>query len=143
MCMILDANMYGDFLKRTEDMIPIHKWLEKKNGKLVYSTYEEIDRELNSNKEMKRFFVSRKQSGMARSIEKDTVERAIKEIRECHDLKLQSNDEHILGLAKASDTKLLCFSDKALHKDFKEVVSGGSIYQNKRHEHLLTYDACP
>ena len=42
MCMILDSNRWADFLNRKEDMEPIHKWLEKQNGKLVYSNYEPI-----------------------------------------------------------------------------------------------------
>ena len=35
MCMILDSNRWIDFSNQKEDMKPIHKWLEKQNGKLV------------------------------------------------------------------------------------------------------------
>ena len=42
MCIILDTNMLGRFKKRDkdkqdEDMGPIWNWLDKKNGKIVYS----------------------------------------------------------------------------------------------------------
>ena len=141
MCMILDANMFGAFLQKTEDMKPIHEWLNQKNGRLLYSNYEKIRKEVDSNKRMKEFLLlRRRRSSIVKLIEKDDVQRSIEEIKGRHELK--SDDIHVLGLAKASGTKLLCSQDKKLHKDFKKVVNG-SIYQNKGHKSLLTYDACP
>ena len=31
MCMILDNDTWGDFLKQKSDMQPVHDWLQQKN----------------------------------------------------------------------------------------------------------------
>ncbi len=119
-------------------MQPVHKWLKKKNGKLVYSDHESFQKELTQNqrKILERYY----QSGNARFVPKKQVERIITDLRKNN--KLKSNDIHILGLAKAEQVKVLCTKDKNLHYDFKYIL-GGSIYQNTRHQHLLTQDTCP
>ena len=32
MCMILDANKWGDFLKKKPDMKPVRKWIDNRRG---------------------------------------------------------------------------------------------------------------
>lgn len=138
MCMILDANMWGDFTNKAECMIPVYKWLEEKKGKLVYSDHKAFQKELTKNQKkiLRRYF----QSGQARFVPKTQVDRITTDLRKNDELK--SNDIHILGLAKASKVKILCSNDKNLHYDFKHIL-GGSVYQNANHKHLLTKDACP
>ena len=138
MCMILDVNRWGDFLGKKEDMTPIHVWLNKGNGKLLYSNHDKF-RELST--KYKRALVQYQNVGWARMVPKDKVEREISNINDKR-INLKSNDIHILGLAKASGAKVLCSSDKKLHKNFKDVIGGG-IYQTKEHGHLLTEDICP
>ncbi len=147
--MILDKNCWGDLLKKTTapypdpDMEPIHNWLKKRNGKLVYS--KQIMTDGGKSKKMTLFMKEKSDAGQAKRIDSAKVEKAIKAIKEISIEKkytLKSNDIHILGLAKASDTKLLCSSDKKLHQDFKHIIKG-NIYQNKTHNELLTRDICP
>ena len=137
MCMILDSNRWADFLNQKEDMKPIHKWLEKQNGKLVYSNYEPIQKELNRlpNNNLKIYY----EAGKALFIPSEEVGKKVEEIKNKYQLK--SDDIHILGLAKASNAKVLCTKDQSLHKDFKNIIKG-RIYQNKGHQHLLTPDIC-
>ena len=47
MCAILDVNLIGRFKKDPvdEDMNPVHQWLERKNGKIVYSDTEKFRKE--------------------------------------------------------------------------------------------------
>ena len=136
MCMILDSNRWVDFLNQKEDMKPIHKWLEKQNGKLVYSNYEPIQRELNrlTNNNLKVYY----EAGKALFIPSEEVKKKVEDIKK---YQLKSNDIHILGLAKAANAKVLCTKDKKLHQDFKSIIKG-RIYQNKGHQHLLTPDTC-
>lgn len=52
----------------------------------------------------------------------------------------KSDDPHILALALVSGVRLLCSRDTALHADFKNpriLRPAGSVYQNRRHRHLL------
>ena len=46
MCVILDANMFGEFKNQdNEDMQPVWNWLSKKNGKIAYSNTKKFDEE--------------------------------------------------------------------------------------------------
>ncbi len=138
MCMILDINMWPDFFNKTIAMQSVHKWLEKKNGKLVYSNHELFQKELTQNQRTALQEYSRK--GQARLVPKKQVEQKITSLRA--DNTFKSNDIHILGLAKAVRVKVLCTKDKDLHYDFKHILHG-HIYQNASHQHLLTKDTCP
>ncbi len=135
MCIILDINQWGDFLSKKDDMKPIHDWLKKRNGKLIYSNHKDF-KEL---KPYRRKLEEYKRSGQSREANIDKVENEIQKIDRSL---LQSDDIHILGLAKAEGVKILCTRDKKLHKDFKEII-GGNIYQKKEHQDLLTADICP
>ena len=75
-------------------------------------------------------------AGRARLVPNTEVEKKVKTLKKSNH-QLQSNDIHILGLAKASNTKVLCTKDKKLHQDFKKIIKG-KVYQNKKHQHLLT-----
>ena len=138
MCMILDINMWPDFFNKKKNMQPVHKWLEKQNGKLVYSDHKLFQKELTQNQKtiLEKYY----QSGKARFISETQVEQTIAILQKNN--QFQSNDIHILGLAKADQVKVLCTKDKNLHADFKNIL-GGSIYQNAKHQHLLTKDTCP
>ena len=140
MCMILDADMWGRFPeeKKDKDLLPVRKWLEKQNGKLVYSDHEQFQKELT--KDYKETLKGYFQSGKARFFPKKEVEREITVLRKNSNPK--SNDLHILGLAKIAKVKVLCTGDKKLHQDFKDILDG-SIYQKAEHRHLLTKDTCP
>ena len=150
MCMILDKNRWGDFFKEKPDMVPIHNWLKKRNGKLVYSKQIMTDGEEPKNLKrfiegkIKRFTEGRRtgqiKRGQIKRIDSIKVTDAINNIKNKY--KLKSNDIHILGLAKASNTKLLCSNDKDLQKDFKKIIKG-NIYTNEKNKALLTKDICP
>ena len=46
MCVILDANTFGKFKNLTdEDMAPVWKWLDNRNGKIVYANTEKFEDE--------------------------------------------------------------------------------------------------
>ena len=141
MCMILDNNTWGDFLKNKPDMQPIHKWLEK-TGKLIYSNHIEF-KELSPKyiRNLQEYKRKKKAELISSEIVKKGIEEIQKEIKK-KSQKIQSNDIHILGLAKVKNIKLLCTKDKDLHKDFKKIIKG-NIYQNKNHQKLLTKDTCP
>ena len=141
MCMILDSNMFGEFLKpKNEDMKPIYQWLNTKNGKIIYSNIPQLETEIQKSEKMIKKFQSLKESNQAKLIDKKDVNKSIKKIQ--RKFSLQSNDSHIIALADASQTKLLCSKDKKLHEDFTSIIKG-NIYQKASHKHLLTNDICP
>ena len=138
MCAILDANLWSEFFDKKETMQPVHTWLKKKNGKLVYSDHQLFQRELT--RKQKLFLKKYSKLSKAEFVPKKEVEKIIGKLRKNKTIK--SNDIHILGLAKANKVKVLCTRDKKLEKDFKRIL-GGSIYKNQNHKHLLKKDTCP
>ena len=129
-----------EFPKTNEDMKPIHKWIDSGVGRLIHSNHERIKNEFYHNGRMREYLTKRIQYGKVKFIEKDKVERAMGEIRKEHK-KIKSDDLHILGLARASGTKLLCSNDHNLCYDFKKIIKG-KIYNRRVDKRLLTRNIC-
>ena len=89
MCMILDTNRCGDFVNYNEDMEPIHTWIDKGVGRLIYSNQEKIKNEFYSNNKMRQYLIKRKRYQKAKLIQKDRVEQAMKDIEKNHTLKIR------------------------------------------------------
>ncbi len=137
MCLILDANKYGEFLDpNNQDMKPVRNWIEK-NGKIVHAPTEKLEQELNNHQGMKNQIHVYRKAGRVKIITKEEVNKAAIQLTN-----LVSNDTHIIALAIASNTKLLVSGDKNLHTDFQKEAKG-KIYQNKKHKRLLRRDTCP
>ena len=148
MCLVLDTNMFGKFLKKADkDMQPIYSWLNKGRGKIIYTKHASYYQELAQSQNMLRWLDDAQQSGQSRLVDLKKVEQAASKLRnkiKNGSLQLKSNDIHILALAQASRVKLLCSDDRGLHADFTNPqIVGGKVYQNQGHKRLLTKDLCP
>ena len=146
MCIIIDTNLYGEFNK--EYMKPLREWIEKRNGKIVYSPVGDIGKELNRNGKMKDRLKEYLRAGKAKHISEEEVEKKKQDVVE--KLDLESNDPYIIALAKVSNTRLLTSEDAALCSDFKnkKIIrrKRGKIYkarEHKEHKHLLNQNTCP
>ena len=116
------------------------EWLNKKNGKLVYTPSGTYWNEINRNGKMKEYILREKRGKRKiKEISKQEFEDAMRELK---GITIKSNDKHILALAKAAHVKLLVSRDRNLHEDFGSIIKG-KIYQKKEHAHLLTPDTCP
>lgn len=141
MCLILDADKFGDFLNdNNPDMDPVRNWIHRRNGKLAYAHTEKIRDELAKYQPMEKRIFDYRRAGLLKIVRTADVEKREKELNESNSL--SSNDSHIIALALVAGVKLLVSGDKDLHRDFKEIV-GGKVYQNKGHKRLLRRDTCP
>ncbi len=140
MCVILDANMFGEFKDQSnEDMQPVWNWLENKNGKIAYTNTRKFDEEWERGG-VTDLIKLLKQAEKLKEIPAQDVEQKENELRG----KIESDDPHIIALAIVADVKVLVSSDQKLHQDFKNRnLAGGRVYQNEKHAHLLTKDTCP
>ncbi len=141
MCLILDANKYGDFLnKDNKDMQPVKKWLEK-NGKLVYAPTEKFGHEWQAVDPLERQLTEWRRAGKMKMADTNKVNEEEQRLQG----RLSSNDGHIIALARVANVKLLVSNDQDLHQDFTncKLVKGGKVYQDRRHKHLLRPDTCP
>ena len=133
MCIILDANCYGDFSNRHEDMKPVHNWLAK-GGKLVYSATEKFRQETQGRAEKLMYELDR--AGKLRRIAPNRVEEKQETLPN-----LTSDDPHIIALALVANVKVLVSRDRNLQQDFTRIAKG-KIYQKASHAHLLRTDTC-
>ena len=132
--------MFNRYLNpNNEDMKPLRDWI-KSRGKIVYTNFGKYEDELQDYRAMEIELRSLFEAGKAKIVQIDKVKSKMKELNE---YSLISNDQHILAIALADNVKILVSKDSNLHKDFKSIVKGGKIYQNKQHKKLLSRHSCP
>jgi len=126
------------------DFSPVREKLFDKALKLVYGG--KLLEEYCTNREVRAMVLRLDQSGGARAYDNARVisrTKAIKKSGLC-----RSNDAHIIALAQESGARLLCSTDKTLHRDFtnRDLISGprGKVYQGHLHLPMLQRycDAC-
>ena len=145
MCIIIDRNKHGQFLREqpTEDMQPVFDWISKRGGKLVYSTGGIFTKEFFGKARTR--MEDYRQAGKAKLIPYQEVEEKLNNLD--RDL-LKSDDPHIIALALASGVRVLYTEDADLIEDFTNYrIMGagnrGKIYSSARNKDLLNRDTCP
>lgn len=142
--MIVDTNRMGDFLAEpvTPDSAPIHGWLRKGGGNLVFSIGGPFATELYP--AAKRRLLAYSQAGRAKNFPGEEVEDEARRLESAG--VVRSNDAHVLALARVSGARLLYSGDAALMADFKDgkilAKPRGRIYSGAKNKGLLTRDAC-
>lgn len=95
--------------------------------------------------------MSRTKMRLASIVEYDGTEigaetRRIEEQKSRGQMRLVSNDLHIIALARVSGARLLYSEDWSLQQDFKNEhlvpKPRGKVYSNKAHQHLLDQNLC-
>lgn len=142
MCVILDTNTFGKFRDMAdEDMAPVWKWLDNRNGKIVYANTKKFE------DEWEKGGMSHLRDQMMRAGQLKLVSEGVEE--KADELKgtITSNDEHIIALALIADVKVLISyreGDRDLFTDFKNRdLVRGKVYTRKSHARMLTKDTCP
>jgi hypothetical protein len=140
MCLIVDANLAGKVFTTPPDpdFAPVIDWL-RKGGRLIFGGH--LRTELLRIERLRSLFVELQRGGRALQIpdaEVDREEAVVRETGHC-----QSNDGHVIALARVSGARTLCTHDKTLQRDFRNhqliAKPRGSIYQRKSHEKLLRH----
>lgn len=144
MCIIVDANRLGAFLAdpATSDAAPIRNWLDRRGGRIVYSTGGAFAKEVGRPTRAKLLTYVR--AGKATLIPPGQFaddERALSENTD-----LRSDDPHVLALARWTRVRLLYTGDANLIADFKDKKlidrPRGKVYSTAANAGLLTKAAC-
>lgn len=144
MCMIIDSNRLGVFLsdQMAEDVKPIHGWLNKGWGNLVYSTGGAFADEVGGRSRAK--LARYAQAGRATVIPASAFKDDESQLSD--NSAVRSDDPHVLALARYSGARVLYTGDKALIDDFKnkQLIDKprGKIYTGARNARLLTRSTC-
>lgn len=141
MCVIVDANVASKVFSGTppEEYGPLRRWLDdpEQDGCLVYGG--QLGRELQKVGEARRYVVALLRAGRARLIPDVTVDPEAERVAEL----CESNDGHVIALARVSGARTLCTEDQTLWRDFnnKALINNprGKIYRQARHSHLLRH----
>ena len=145
MCLIVDASRMGIFLETPEhtDAKPIHTWLRRGAGRLVYSTGGKFDSEIY--RRARERLTAYARAGRAKLVPEDAFRDDVQQLQTGGSLR--SNDAHVLALARVGRARLLYTGDKDLQADFKDgqIISGprGKIYSGAKNRRLLNANACP
>ena len=149
MCVIIDANQLSDFIKTDAPpgIVRLREWVEKR-GKIVYPTSGQCADEIHSHGKAKRKLEEYVRRGKAKIVDKEACENAA---REFENQVINSNDAHILGLAKVACVTVLCTKDNDLKGDFKRLIDGGKIYPDsetypnseRAQRRMLDRNTCP
>ena len=147
MCAIIDANVspevFGD--GRTPRGKILYEWLTSgRTGRLVVGG--KLLRELSQYGKFKAWLSAAIPAGRARIIRDAVVDAETESIRAGEIC--QSNDHHVIALARVSGARLLFTNDRTLEKDFRNrslvLDPRGKIYKYPDHSHLLNqHDLCP
>jgi predicted nucleic acid-binding protein len=141
MCLIVDANLAGLVFSSPphSDFVPVLDWLQQRDGCLVVGGH--LANELSRMEKARRFVVQLQRAGIARLVAEEEVEREEAEVTATG--LCESNDSHVVALARVSGARTLCTHDKALQRDFRNArlvaKPRGSVYQRPAHAKLLRH----
>ena len=144
MCIIVDTNKLGTFLADPpdDDSRPIHKWLDRGAGSIVYSTSGRFAQEIQGRAKTR--LENYVRAGRAKLIPGSLFADDERDLEARTDLR--SDDPHVLALAKAAGVRLLYTADRNLISDFKDRSfidrPRGKVYSSARNANLLTGSVC-
>jgi hypothetical protein len=143
LCLIIDANKTADFVNEPqhEDHRPIYCWVFRGG---VVALGGKLWQEQAKLKGARRLFAEWLRAGRARRYQDHEI--AKEEAKVIDEANCESNDQHIIALARVSGARVLFSDDRALAADFtnRAVLSSpaGKVYKRKQHCRLLS-DAPP
>ena len=146
MCAIVDNDVRSEVFgqEQSDRGALLFDWLTRGAGRLVVGGL--LRHELTEYGRFRTWLGEAIQAGRARIIPDSSVDLETESIRSggvC-----ESNDHHVIALARVSGARLLFTNDGSLENDFKNaaLVAGprGKIYKSPGHRHLLNRrDLCP
>ena len=153
MCLIVDNSVSGKFFSSREGELYFLAldWITEGNGKLVmggrlWDEYQDVPRGKRILTRRAKLVLELERQGRARFYSAATVDEEERRVKDV----CQSNDAHVIALARISGARVLCARDGALEADFKnlELINSpaGHIYETAADsEHLdpLHGHGCP
>ena len=142
MCLIIDVNVAHKILLMSDDpdFRDVHECLftsKMPHARIAHGG--KLTREYLHSHKIRRVLVELDRAGRAWKVDDELVEREVEWVLESG--LCESDDEHIIGLARVSHVRLLCSHDQALHIDFTNKAlldkPRGKVYQTRKHKRLL------
>jgi len=140
-CVIVDANLTATFFNNpfAGDYAPVVRWITERDGRLVYGG--KLKAELEKSVAARRLLLAWWRAGRAHLVEDAPLaseEAVVASLGHC-----QSNDAHVVALARVSGARVLCTDDQPLMRDLRDqrliARPRGKIHRERTHAHLLAH----
>ena len=147
MCVIIDASICTDFCTRPKStgFTRVHSWLDSGKGRIVIGGTK-YRKELSGIGDAMRLLAGYAQAGIAIQYSDAPIDAEAAQIE--RESVHNSDDEHVLALARVSGARILCTDDRDLMSDFKDVnlvpkPRGRVFPPNSRKFRLNHHGRCP
>ena len=118
---VLDASAF-DVLHDTSlnsAGVQLRAWIDDGHGRVAYSTYDEVGRQLKQDREVFQLIRSYRQSGLAMLIEEEVIRREASRL-DAVTTRSGESDKQVLALAAASQASVLVARDRRLGNDVED-----------------------
>ncbi len=118
---VLDASAF-DVVKEESPYsagVQLRAWIGDGHGRVKYSTYDEVGRQLKRDSKVFQLVLSYNKSGLAALVEDAVIRREVSRLEQL-ETRSGERDRQVLALAAASRAQVMVARDKRLRKDFED-----------------------
>ena len=133
---VLDASAF-DVVKEESPYsagVQLRAWIGDGHGRVKYSTYDEVGRQLKRDSKVFELVLSYNKSGLAALVEDAVVRREVSRLEEL-ETRSGERDRQVLALAAASQAQVMVVRDENLRRDFED----GTTLPMQRGSRRLAY----
>ena len=118
---VLDASAFDVVKEESPNSagVQLRAWIDEGHGRVAYSTYDEVGRQLQSDGKVFQLVLAYSQSGLSMLIEEAVIRREESRL-DAVETRSGENDKQVLALAVASEARVMVVRDKRLRKDFED-----------------------
>lgn len=118
---VLDASAFDVLNDKSANSagVQLRAWIDDGHGRVAYSTYDRVGRQLQWDRKVFQLVLSYRQSGLAVLIE-DAVIRREASWLDALETRSGERDRQVLALAAASQAQVMVVRDTRLRKDFED-----------------------
>lgn len=99
--------------------VQLRAWFDDGHGRVKYSTYDEVGRQLKGDAKVFELVLSYRQSGLAVLIDEALIRREVSRL-DAVQTRSGENDKQVLALAAASQAQVMVVRDENLRRDFED-----------------------
>jgi len=118
---VLDASAF-DVVKEESPHsagVQLRAWIGDGHGRVKYSTYDEVGRQLKRDSKVFELVLAYNKSGLAALVEDAVIRREVSRL-DALETRSGEKDKQVLALAAASRARVMVARDKNLRKDFED-----------------------
>ena len=118
---VLDASAFGVLNDKSPNSagVQLRAWIDDGHGRVAYSTYDRVGRQLRWDEKVFQLVLSYRRSGLAELIEEAVIRREESRL-DALETRSGERDKQVLALAAASQAQVMVVRDKRLRKDFED-----------------------